>query len=352
MLVFRHAWIWAPSLAVGSTLAIEAHAQTSVHLVYDAAEGCPSQAEFETAVRERGGRFDQPPSGVVGSEIHVALRTEGASSTGSLALRGVAPAPELRQVQAAACDEAMHGIAVITALLLRGPESAAPAEPAPPATAEAQTVAPATGASRVRNVGWWQAETVTVGPGALTFDNSVAYTLTAGVDVGWIPSVVLPRYDLTVSRANLVTTPDGNRYLVSGVLPRARWTMLGGGSYQFGDVSAQLFGLRAAFGTCYSFGFDLGGLAVLACGEVAAGVLQLDTKDAAGTKLQAKTVALGSVGLELDVQYRIGSLFHVDLRVGGDFGSADITAERADASEIFQTSPLSAHFVGGVGLHH
>ncbi len=357
MVVFRSALVAALSLVASSTLALDAHAETSVQLAYAAPEGCPSRAQFEAAVQERGGRFDLPPSDVVGSELHVTLRTEGAAFSGSLEVEGAVPAAGLRQVHAAACDEAMHGIAVITALLLRPAQSEAPAPsplpdvPAPSAVPDAATPAAAPPASRLRSVGWWDTESMTVGAGTLTFDNSVAYTLTGGVDVGWIPSVVLPRYDLTVSRANIVTTPDGNRYLVSGVLPRARWTVLGGGSYQFGDVSTQLLGFRAAFGSCYSFGFDLGGLSVLACGEIAAGILQLDTQDAAGTKLQSKTVGLGTVGLELEVQYRVGSLFHIDLRAGGDFGSADITAERADGSEIFRTFPASAHFAAGFGLH-
>jgi hypothetical protein len=357
MLVFRRGLMTALSLVGSSALALGARAETSVHLAYEAPKGCPSQAQFEAAVQERGGRFDLAPSQVVGSELHVALRSDGAAFSGSLQLQGAQPAAGLRQVHAAACDEAMHAIAVITALLLR-PAQMDAAEPAtlPDAPAaspapDAATPAAATPASRLRNVGWWDSESVAVGAGTLTFDNSVTHTLTGGVDVGWIPSVVLPRYDLTMSRANIVTTPDGNRYLVSGVLPRARWTVLGGGSYQFGDVSTQIFGFRAAFGTCYSFGFDLGGLAVLACAEVAAGLVQLDTKDAAGSEVQSKTVGLGSFGMELDLQYRVSSLFHLDLRAGGDFWSGAITAERADGSEIFRSSLASAHFAAGFGVH-
>jgi hypothetical protein len=58
-----------------------------------------------------------------------------------------------------------------------------------------------------------------------------------------------------------------------------------------------------------------------------------------------------TVGPELDLQYRLSSPLHVDLRAGGDFGAGDIAAERADGSEVFRTRPYSGHLVGGLGLH-
>lgn len=353
MLDHRRIATAALSLAVISTCAAQARAEASVALVYESAPGCPSRAQFEAAVRERGGRFDLPASDVVGNALHVALRSEDGGFAGSLELQGVAPAPGRREVHAAACDEAMQGIAVITALLLRHAESAAPQTP-PGAGEMAPTSTPATRtrSTRLINVGTIGADNIAVGAGTLTFDSSLNYSLTGGVQLGLIPSVALPRYDLTSSRASIVTTPEGDRYLASGGVPRARLTLLGGGTYQFGDHSTQVLGGKMAFGTCFSLWYDLDGLVLLACAEAAAGLMRLETRDAAGAKVQSKTVALGSIGVELDLQYSIGSLFHIDLRVGGDSAfTGNLTAERADGSRLFQSSPASLLVVGGLGLH-
>jgi hypothetical protein len=350
MFAFRRIASAVLSLAALSTCAVRAGAEAAVALVYEAAEDCPSQAQFEAAVRERGGDFDLPPSDVVGSALHVALHGDGAGFAGSLELQGVAPAAGRREVHAAGCEEAMQGIAVIAALLLRRHESAV-SESAPSSGARLPPSTPAP-SSRLINMGTIGADSVAVGAGTLTFDSSLTYSLTGGVEVGLIPSVALPRYDFTSSTASIVTTPEANRYLASGGVLRARWTLLGGGTYQFGDHSTQLIGGKAAFGTCFSLWYDLDGLVLLACGETAAGLMRLETKDAAGAKVQSKTVALGSVGAEVDLQYRIGSLFHLALKAGVDAAfTGNLTAERADGSELFQSSPLSLHVAGGFGLH-
>lgn len=342
--------IGALSLLALSASSSSSRAEGAIALEYSAPQACPSRAEFEEAVQARGGRFEQPPSEVVGSALRVALRPDGSGFRGSLELQGVAAASGEREVRAEGCEEAMHGIAVITALLLREGSAEPPAPPSP--AADAVSPAARAEASRLITAGHFQAERVTVGAGTLTFDNSTAYTLTGGAAVGWIPSVTLPRLDLTTSRANIVISPEGNKYLVAGVLPRARWTLLGGGSYQFGDLSTELLGMKAAFGTCVSLGYDLASFALLLCGEAAAGGMRIETKDAAGAKVQSKTVALGSVGLELELQYHLGSLLHLDLRAGGDaMLGGTVSAERADGSEIFRSSGGSLHLAGGVGLH-
>lgn len=350
MFAFRRLAASALSLAALSTCALQARAEASVTVVYEAGEACPSQAQFEAAVRERGGRFDLPPSDLVGNVLHVALHSEGGGFAGSLELQGVAPAPGRREVHAAACDEAMQGIAVITALLLRRHES--PASGSALVSGESVPTSTPAATSRLINMGTFGAESVAVGAGTLTFDNSLNYSLTAGVQVGLIPSVALPRVDFTSYTASIVSTPEGNRYLASGGVLRGRWTLLGGGTYQFGDHSTQLIGGKAAFGPCFSLWYDLEGLVVLACAETAAGLMRLETKDAAGAKVQTKTVALGSIGVDVDVQYNIGSLFHLALRAGFDAAfTGNLTAERADGSRLFQSHPASLNFVGGFGLH-
>ena len=136
---------------------------------------------------------------------------------------------------------------------------------------------------------------------------------------------------------------------MGGWLPRVRWTVLGGSSYRSDDASVDMLGLKAAFDGCSSAVYDQGGLVMLICGEIGAGALRMLTKDGAGSR--ERVVGIGGGGLELNAQYNIGSVFHVDARIGGDMTFPGIRAERADGSEIFSASLWSAHASFGLGLH-
>lgn len=329
-----------------------AWAAAPMRLVYRAPAGCPSQEEFERAVSLRGARFDRVPADVAGAELHVALRADAGGFVGTLELAGLSPEPEAREVHAARCEEAVRGLAVITALVLHAePSATSPAADEPAATPLPSTPLPPTPLppTRLKSIGQFEDEGVDVEAGTVRFQRALNYTLSAGVEVGLIPGVMMPRYDLTLSRANVVALPGGDRYLVGGWLPRVRWTVLGGSSYRTGDASVDMLGLKAAFDGCSSFVYDPGGLVMLLCGEIGAGAMRMITKDAAGAR--ERIVGIGGGGLELTAQYEIGSVFHVDARIGGDMTFPGIRAERADGSEIFSASLWSAHALVGLGLH-
>jgi hypothetical protein len=356
MLVLHRALFRALALVASLLVSVRvapAWAAYPMRLVYRAPAGCPSQEEFERAVSVRGAHFDRVPAAVAGAELHVALRTDAEGFVGTLELAGLSPAPEAREVHAARCEEAVRGLAVITALVLHaGPSATSPAadEPAstplPRSSPLPSTPLPPT---RLKSIGQFEDEGVDVGAGTVRFQRALNYTLSAGVEVGLIPGVVMPRYDLTLSRANVVALPGGDRYLVGGWLPRVRWTVLGGSSYRAADASVDMLGLKAAFDGCSSLVYDPGGLVMLLCGEIGAGAMRMITKDATGER--ERIVGIGGGGLELTAQYDIGSVFHVDARIGGDMTFPGIRAERADGSEIFSASLWSAHALVGLGLH-
>jgi hypothetical protein len=231
-------------------------AAAPVRLFYQAPAQCPSQEQFEQAVSERDARFDQAPANLAGAELHVALRADAEGFVGTLDLAGISPVPQAREVHAAGCEEAVRGLAVITALVLRTERSAAPPTVNEPAATGVPSIPPPAmplRPTRLKNIGQFEDEGVDVEAGTVRFERALSYTLSAGAEVGLIPGVVMPRYDLTLSRANVVALPGGDRYLVGGWLARVRWTVLGGSSYRSGEASVDMLGLKAAFDGCSSF---------------------------------------------------------------------------------------------------
>lgn len=330
-----------------------------VRLVYQAPAECPSREQFERAVSERDARFDQAPANVAGAELHVTVQADAERFVGTLEIAGLSPVPHAREVRADGCEEVVRGLAVITALVLRAEPSAGlstvgePAATGVPATPVPSKPPPAgpPPSTRLKSIGQFEDAGVDVEAGSVRFERALAYTLSAGVEVGLIPGVVMPRYDLTLSRANVVALPGGDRYLVGGWLPRVRWTVLGGSSHRSAGATVDMLGLKAAFDGCSSLVYDPAGLVMLICGQIGAGAMRMVTRDAVGTGSREKIVGIGGGGLELNAQYDIGSVFHVDARIGGELTFPGIAAERADGSEIFAASLWSAHASVGLGLH-
>ena len=92
----------------------------------------------------------------------------------------------------------------------------------------------------------------------------------------------------------------------------------------------------------------------LFCGEWGGGVMNLLTKGADGKQIQSKNVGFGTVNLGAEVQYNLGSAFHVGAKVGGGFSFGQFSAERADGSRIFGSSSglsWSAYVLLGAGVH-
>jgi hypothetical protein len=66
--------------------------------------------------------------------------------------------------------------------------------------------------------------------------------------------------------------------------------------------------------------------------------VNLLTKGADGKQIQSRNVGFGAVTFGTEVQYNLGSVFHIGAEVGGGFSCGQFSAERADGSRIFGSS--------------
>lgn len=331
-----------------------------VQLEYAAPAGCPTQAEFVASVAGRGGDFAHPGPKTNVRTMVVKLDRDANGHSGSLQLRFDQTVSDPRQLRAESCAQVAEGLAVVAAIALRGAEDVsepAVSEAAPTATPEA-TALPATQPAaseapretRLRTVGAWGNEKVPVTKGELEVSRSLVATLSGGLVLGAIPGVVLPRYDLSLSRANFITTPQGSNYLIGSVFG-VRWSHLGPATHHSAGFSTDISGFKAGVTACASLIYDTSGFVALFCTGFAVGLVHLETKDASSDYEQSKDVGLGAATLELDARYNIGKYFHLGLTVGGDFWISKVTAERADGSELFQSNLFNANMQLGLGLH-
>jgi hypothetical protein len=336
------------------TLPSLALAEGSVSLAYEAPAGCPAQPEFVGAVAERGGAFEG--EGAAGSHrvMVVAIRRDNRGFTGAFQVRDDETATNKREVHGQSCGEVVDALAVVTAIALRSdsavtPVAAPPVAP-PPQPKSAVEPPPAErfrGSTRIFPP---RTEKVEVGAGTLRFDLQRNYTLSAGVVVGMVPSLVIPRYDLTAVVASFVTTPEGAQR-IAGLVFQLRLSAMGPATYRSADTSTAVSGFSFGIGLCQSPRYDTRGLMVLFCGEYGGGFLSLDTKGADGGQIQSKNAGYGTVTLGGEIQYSLGSIFHVGAKIGGGLNIGDVTAERADGTRIFKTPVLSAYGLLGIGLH-
>jgi len=203
------------------------------------------------------------------------------------------------------------------------------------------------------------ARRIEVGAGTLRFDLARSLTLFAGGEVGILPSTVLPRYDLVVSAANFVTTPEDKSY-ISGVIPVMRASYFGKGTYRASDAEVSAQGLGFALGLCWSPIYDTRGFVALFCAEYGLGVMQLKSSGSlppepamltAGKWSESKVSSLQTAGLSFEGEYHLGSFLHLALKLGADAPLLPLTAERADGHEIFHSSPFVGYGMLGVGFH-
>lgn len=352
------------------------HATPQLELSYAAPPECPAEAQFVTAVNGRGGRFDATDVDSGARKLSVTIRHDAGGFSGSLRvedLRRGASAP--REVHAANCGEVIDGLAVVTAIALgRDGQRATSATPGRGATIqEAQTKPPLPGhdapSSTATNnemtspraaepppedrpferIGPMAKEKVAVPAGELTFDNTFAMTATAGAVFGAVPSVVLPRFDFELARANFVTTPD-TRHFLTGPVGRARWSFYGPGTYRSNEYATELLGMSASIGGCSSLIYYAKGPILMICGSIGAGAMSVQTKNGQGLT-QSKTMGIASGELDADFRYNIGSLVHIAVTAGGGMWVSPITAERADGSELFHTSLFHGYAMAGAGIH-
>ncbi|HEY0466425.1 MAG TPA: hypothetical protein VGC79_19580, partial [Polyangiaceae bacterium] len=186
--------------------------------------------------------------------------------------------------------------------------------------------------------------------GTLHLDYARALTAFAGAQFGMVPHTVMPRYDLSLGGASLITTPEGKSYM-HGAIPRLHLGYLGQGTYTVDDATSQIQALSFALGLCWSPIYDTRGWVALLCGEYGAGVVNIRTKNTEGKEIQNKTTGLGFAGLGLETQYNLGSLFQLGFKLGAEFYVDSFSAERADGSRIFQSSQFAGYGMHGVGVH-
>jgi hypothetical protein len=343
-------------------LSSPARAGSAVGLAYEAPEGCPAQPDFVAAVAARGADFEGAGSAGSHRVMVVAIRRDDRGFAGALQVRDDQTASNKREVHGESCGEVVDALAVVTAIALR-PEvtadAASVADVTPPTSPPVATPLPGETAvklppsERLRGstrIFPPRTEKVEVGAGTLRFDLQRSYTLSAGALVGLIPSVVMPRYDLTLSIANFVTTPEGAQR-IAGLVYQVRVSGMGPATYRSADTSTALAGGSFGIGICQSPLYDTRGLVLLFCAEYGGGFMNLVTKAADGSQIQSKTVGYGTVMFGGEIQYNLGSSFLVGAKVGGGLNVGSVAAERADGSQIFGSSVWSAYGLLSVGLH-
>jgi hypothetical protein len=348
---------------IGPPAALHYLVMIPVQLEYTAPTGCPTQVEFVALVANRGGTFAEPDANVRARRMLVSLRREASGHVGELELRADEAASDARELRGQSCAEVAEALAVVAAIALRGAkEEAGTIAPPPPGTTPSEPVAPpAQGApsaaplatpreTRLRAIGAWGNDQVAVSAGPLQVRRSLALTLTGGAVLGAIPGVVVPRYDLTFSRANYITTPQGSNYLIGGIVG-VRWSFLGKATHRSGDFATRISGFKAGAHLCASLTYDTEGFVALFCSGFALGLVHLETEDRTSDYRQSKDIGIGAASIELNCSYNIGKYFHVNAVAGGEFWVGKLAAERADGSELFHSRLFNANLQLGVGVH-
>jgi hypothetical protein len=354
--VARHYQFVNTALASLLIFASPAPATTAVALAYEAPAGCPTQQEFLTAVAARGSSFDDV--GRAKRTMMVSIHQQNDGFAGAFQVRDDQATTDKREVRGTSCGEVVDALAVVAAIALR-PAGEAPPAPSAPEAAPAKASEPAPTPPELRLRGRTsffpsRSESVPVGAGTLRFDLQRSFTAYAGATVGMIPSVFMPRYDLSLVVANFVTTPEGVQR-ISGLVVQARISGLGKATYRSTDTTTDIGGASFGFDLCQSPLYDTRGWVVLFCGEYGGGIMNLLTKGADGKQIQSKDVGFGAVNFGAEAQYNFGSVFHIGAKLGGGFSFGKLSAERADGSRLFGSSSAglswSAYALLGAGVH-
>lgn len=336
-------------------------AATPPELDYQAPAGCPDSASFVLAVEARGASFAavDGDGAAAARRLLVRIEPEKAGFSGSLVLLSGREASEPRRVAGATCAEVSDALAVVTAIALQrdgeaalAPAVAAPAAPlaVPSPASSPRAVAPPAAESGGPPELVMAPKDVLVPSGTLELDYVTTYTMTAGVQLGAIPGVLLPRLDFDIARTNVVRAPDA-RAFVLGTEFRWRWTLLGVPEREASGYESSLFGLKLGIGGCRRLTYDPGGLIFKVCSDFAVGMIDVTTRPTDGGAERQKRQGLATAGVEANLQYNLSQLFHLDLRAGGEMWLNRISAEREDGSRLFQSPLFNAYLMVGVGIH-
>lgn len=137
-----------------------------------------------------------------------------------------------------------------------------------------------------------------------------------------------------------------------GLVYQAHVDFLGSGTYRSPDTNTAISGGAFDFSLCQSPLYDTRGLSVMFCVGYGGGFLNLATTALDGSSIGTKNVGFGMINVSADLQYNLSSHVLLSARLGGNFSIGDITAERADGSRIFKSSPWSGFATLGVGFRY
>jgi hypothetical protein len=335
--------------AVMGALASPAAAEPGAGLSYRAPGECPAEPAFVAAVTARGGRFERAAGGGAGRAFDVSITRSEDVFRGTLQVRASDGLSGAREVHAASCAEVVDGLAVVTAIALRAEPAAEPAPaPAPPPPPPGN---PPGNKDRLRimDVNW--GDSIQVNGSKVDVGALVSVSFLAGAVYGMTPGTVLPRYDLSISRANIITPPDGQRYMF-GAITRLHVGWFGPGTSHVAETWTRAYGYKVGADVCYSYHYDTRGLAFLLCSEVGGGTAFMNTKDGAGMIFQTKTSGFASIGLSPELQINLAKHFHFTLTAGSDVSLVKLSAELPDGTRIWSQGILSGYAVAGLGFQY
>lgn len=346
-------------------VAVPALAEPSPNLDYEAPIGCPSREDFVARVAAHGGELDRADA----PHLNVAVRPDADGFSGTLRVVSAQGSSAPREVHGTTCNEVVEALSLVTALALRTSAAAATSASTAASASASSTVAPTSASTspppppvpppvsseneegRFRARGDIRKATIHVSAGGeLRIDPVFTLTAGAGVTSGLVPPLALPTTEIGFSRANFITMPTGDQFLVGPVL-RMHARFYGPGTVQNGDFSTSVAGFAIGIGPCYAPFYDTRGVVLLLCADYMAGSMQLRTRNAAGTVTQTKSSALASVAGTAELQYNLGAYLHLDLSLGIDVPFTHLTAERPDGGELFHGSVIETHALAGVGFH-
>jgi hypothetical protein len=312
----------------------------SVALSYRAQPGCPDEAEFISGVRARGGKLEGEEALGLAKALSVSIEPETGGYIGRLRVETPSGTQSERELRDPTCAEVVEGLAVVTAIALGGssevsseptPAPAPKEQPAPPKPAESSPSAPER--LHLRGSNFDEVKSVDVSAGTLRFGQRRAFTLSGGASFGFLPGVVVPRYEFSIDAARYTLLPSGQALLASQIL-QVKWSVFGPAKHRSGEYTTDVWGLKAGVGSCSAITYDSDALELLLCAEFAVGVAALRTRDQNGQSVEYEA-GFGTAGIALEPRYNLGSLVHLD----------------PDGSRLFKADLFGGYAVLGVGLH-
>jgi hypothetical protein len=336
-------------------MALSSRASAAPQLLYEAPAGCPAQPQFVEAVAAHGGDLG---GGEAGDRVFVVSITQrGEGFSGAFQVRDPRGTTGKREVGGRSCSEIADALAMVTAIALQGSpaEPAAPAAEARPAVVQPLDPPPEPPATdRLRSntkVFPARTETLRVPAGDLRFDLARTTSIAFGGTWGLVPSTFIPRTDLAFTLANFVTTPDG-RQRISGLVYQLNVDVLARGTYRSSNTTTDIAGLAFGVSVCQSPLYDSAGLSLMICVGYGGGALGLSTTQPDAGFSANKSVGFGAVNATADLQLNLSRHVLISARAGGSWAIGDISAERADGTLIFKSSPWSGYVMAGVGVRY